>query len=70
MRLPDIFLLAVLLILARFIPSQRIRRVVMMIASGIFVFMFQPVLPVRELDFGFPLLTVLLTVIGVSLPTF
>ncbi len=62
MRLPDIFLLAVLLILARFIPSQRIRRVVMMIASGIFVFMFQPVLPVRELDFGFPLLTVLLTV--------
>lgn len=63
MRLPDIFLLAVLLILFRIIPSRRIRHAVLILSSCVFVFYFQPVLPVRELDFGFPLCTVILTIL-------
>ena len=62
MVLSDIFLLAGLLILIRIIPVHQIRRLLMIIAGCVFVFMFQPVLPVRELDFRFPLLTVLLTI--------
>ena len=62
MQLPDIFLLAALLLLIRIIPAHRVRRVLMTIAGCVFVFMFQPVLPVRELDFRFPLLTILLTI--------
>ena len=62
MRLPDIFLLAFLLILVRLLPNQQIRRGAMMVSSCVFVFMFQPVLPVRELDFNFPLWTILLTI--------
>ena len=62
MRLPDIFLLAFLLILVRLLPNQQLRRGAMMVSSCVFVFMFQPVLPVRELDFNFPLWTILLTI--------
>ena len=62
MQLPDIFLLAALLLLIRIIPAHRVRRVLMTIAGCVFMFMFQPVLPVRELDFRFPLLTILLTI--------
>jgi len=61
MQLPDIFLLGFLLILLRLIPVQWVKRSLMLIASCVFVFMFQPVLPVRGLDFYFPLLTLLLT---------
>ena len=62
MRLPDIFLLALLLVLLRLLPWQRVRHAAMICCSSVFVFMFQPVLPVRELDFFLPLLTILLTV--------
>ena len=62
MGLADIFLLSGLLILIRIIPARQARRLLMIIAGCVFVFMFQPVLPVRELDFRFPLMTVLLTV--------
>ncbi|MBQ6505079.1 MAG: hypothetical protein IJI57_14320 [Flexilinea sp.] len=62
MELQDIFLLAGLLVLIRIIPAYQTRRLLMIIAGCVFVFMFQPVLPVRELDFRFPLQTVLLTI--------
>lgn len=61
MQLPDIFLLALLMVLPRLIPSQRIRRGAMLVCSTVFVFKFQPVVPVRGLDFYFPLWTLLLT---------
>ena len=61
MQLPDIFLLALLMILLRLIPLQRIRRGAMLVCCSVFVFKFQPVLPVRGLDFYFPLWTLLLT---------
>ncbi|MBQ6518026.1 MAG: MBOAT family protein [Anaerolineaceae bacterium] len=60
MTLPDIFLLAVLLLLIRIIPSREIRQAAMILSSCVCIFMFQPVLPVREMDFWFPLWTVLL----------
>ena len=62
MQLPDIFLLAFLLILLRLLPGQNLRRGAMLVCSCVFVFMFQPVLPIRGLDFSFPLWTILLTV--------
>ena len=61
MQLPDIFLLSALLIIIRLIPKQQIRHGALILCSCIFLFVFQPVLPVRELDFFFPLLTILLT---------
>ena len=61
MQLPDIFLLALLLILLRVIPSQKIRGGVMILCCCVFLFLFQPTLPVRGLDFSFPLWTILLT---------
>lgn len=61
MKLPDIFLLGCLLILIRLVPVKWVRRGLLLISSCVFVFMFQPVLPVRGLDFYFPLLTLLLS---------
>ena len=61
MKLPDIFLLAVLLILLRLPILKKAGRTGMMLLSLLFVFIFQPVLPVRGLDFQFPLWTILLT---------
>ena len=61
MQLSDIFLLAALLILLRLIPIRQIRRGAMLVCSCVFVFMFQPILPIRGLDFRFPLWTILLT---------
>lgn len=62
MQLSDIFLIAVLLILLRLIPSQQIRRYALLVSSCVFVFRFQPTLPIRGLDFSFPLWTLLLTI--------
>ena len=62
MGLKDIFLLAGLLILLRLIPKSVIRHGLLIVCSCVFLFLFQPVLPVRELDFTFPMLTALLTV--------
>ncbi|MBR6089728.1 MAG: MBOAT family protein [Anaerolineaceae bacterium] len=62
MQLPDIFLLAFLLILLRVIPFQKIRGGIMILCCCVFLFLFQPTLPVRGLDFSFPLWTILLTV--------
>ncbi len=61
MQLPDIFLLAGLLILLRLIPRTSIRRGALLVCSCVFIFVFQPVLPVREMDFFFPLFTLVLT---------
>lgn len=61
MRLPDIFILAGLMILLRLMPHSRIRHGALIIASCVFLFAFQPTLPIRELDFTLPLLTILLT---------
>ena len=59
MQLPDIFLLAGLLILLRLIPLPAVRRGALTVCSCVFVFAFQPVLPVREMDFFFPLFTLI-----------
>ena len=61
MQLPDIFLLAVLLLAVRFIPFGRVRHGLLISACCVFLFCFQPVLPIRELDFFFPLLTIIYT---------
>ena len=61
MQLPDIFLLAGLLVLLRLIPWGSVRRGALILCSCAFIFVFQPVLPVREMDFFFPLLTLALT---------
>ena len=61
MGLREILLLAGLLILLRLIPSRQIQRGFLLVCSCVFPFLFQPVLPVRGLDFFFPLLTLLLT---------
>ena len=63
MQLTDIFLLAVLLILMRLPASKQIKRTGMLLLSLLFVFIFQPVLPIRGLDFSFPLWTILLTLV-------
>ena len=62
MQLPDIFLLAFLLILLRLIPVSGIRSRALLVCSCVFIFYFQPVLPVRGLDFNLPLWTILLTI--------
>ena len=61
MGLKDIFILAGLLILLRLIPRREIRHGLLIVCSCVFIFRFQPVLPVRELDFTLPMLTALLT---------
>ncbi len=61
MELPDIFLLGGLLLLLRLIPRDPIRRGALIVCSCVFIFVFQPVLPVREMDFFFPLFTLALT---------
>lgn len=60
MKLPDIFSLALVLIIIRLLPAKRCRRYLMLVGSALCIFLFQPVLPVRELDFNFPLWTFLL----------
>ena len=47
MGLKDIFLLAGLLILLRLIPRAKIRHGLLIVCSCVFLFLFQPVLPVR-----------------------
>ena len=61
MQLPDIFLLAGILILLRLIPNQRLRHIGLIICSCVFIFVFQPALPIRDLGFTLPVLTVSLT---------
>lgn len=61
MGLPDIFLLAGILILLRMIPSQRLRHAGSIVCSFVFIFVFQPALPIRDLGFTLPVLTVALT---------
>lgn len=64
MELRDIFILAGILILLRVIPNRRVRHYALLVCGAVFVFTFQPALPIREMDFMFPLLTVGLTVIA------
>ena len=66
MQLTDIFLLAGLLLILRLIPGSRIRHGLLIVCSSLFVFVFQPALPVRELDFFLPFLTIFLTLIVYS----
>ncbi len=61
MQLTDIFFLAGLLMILRLVPNARIRHGLLIVCSSLFVFIFQPALPVRELDFFLPFLTVFLT---------
>ncbi len=63
MGLRDIFILAGLLILLRVIPNRRARHYALLVCGAVFVFTFQPTLPIREADFMLPLLTVGLTLI-------
>ena len=63
MGLRDIFILAGILILLRVIPNRRVRHYALLVCGAVFVFTFQPTLPIREADFMLPLLTVGLTVI-------
>ena len=63
MNLPHIFLLAGFLLLARLIPAFQIRRGLLTAASCVCLFIFPPVLPVRELDFFLPLCTILLVLL-------
>ena len=58
MQLPDIFLLGGILILLRLIPGRSFRHAGMIVCSCIFIFVFQPALPIRDLGFTLPLLTV------------
>ena len=61
MQLPDIFLLAGILILLRLIPIRPLRHAGLIICSCVFLFVFQPALPIRALGFTLPVLTVGLT---------
>ena len=63
MSLPDIFLLAGILLLLRLLPPRQLRHVLLTSISCVFLFVFQPVLPIRELDFNFPLWTILLVLL-------
>lgn len=62
MQLQDIFILALLLFFLRLIPSIRIKHIAVMISSVICIFTFQPILPIRGLDFTLPTMTILLTI--------
>lgn len=62
MQLKDIFILALLLFFLRLIPSIRIKHIAVLLCSVLCVFKFQPVLPIRGLDFTLPMLTILLTI--------
>ena len=61
MQLPDIFLLGGILILLRLIPSRSLRHAGLIVCSCIFLFVFQPALPIRDLGFTLPVMTVSLT---------
>lgn len=61
MQLPDIFLLACLLIILRIVPLKQLRHAAMVICSCVFLFVFQPAVPIRDLGFTFPILTLALT---------
>ena len=61
MQLPDIFLLAALLILLRLVSLKQVRHAAMIICSTAFLFVFQPAVPIRDMGFTLPLLTAALT---------
>ena len=61
MQLADILILFICLLLLRMIPREKLQKRILIFISVLFLFRLQPVVPIRNFDFWFPILTIGIT---------